>query len=73
MNKEYWGYCFGEENLVDIGLCGVFGLKFGDDKLWWCGLQWLLQGEEKWLVIVEDICMFESEEELKKMINVMVV
>lgn len=41
--------------------------------MWWCGPQWLTQGEEKWPATVEDICTPESEEELKKTTNVMVV
>ena len=72
-NKEHWGHCPGEENPADIGLRGALGSKLRDDKLWWCGPQWLTQGEEKWPATVEDIRTPESEEELKKTTNVMVV
>ena len=69
----HWGHCPGEENPADIGSRGALGSKLRDDKLWWCGPQWLTQGEEKWPATVEDIRTPESEEELKKMTNVMVV
>ena len=72
-NKEHWGHCPGEENPADIGSRGALGSKLRDDKLWWCGPQWLTQGEEKWPATVEDIRTPESEEELKKTTNVMVV
>ena len=72
-NKEHWGHCPGKENPADIGLRGALGSKLRDDKMWWCGPQWLTQGEEKWPATVEDICTPESEEELKKTTNVMVV
>ena len=72
-NKEHWGHCPGEENPADIGLRGALGSKLRDDKMWWCGPQWLTQGEEKWPATVEDICTPESKEELKKTTNVMVV
>ena len=72
-NKEHWGHCPGEENPADISLRGALGSKLRDDKLWWCGPQWLTQGEEKWPATVEDIRTPESEEELKKTTNVMVV
>ena len=54
-------------------LRGALGSKLRDDKMWWCGRQWLTQGEEKWPATVEDICTPESKEELKKTTNVMVV
>ena len=72
-NKEHWGHCPGEENPADIGSRGALGSKLRDDKMWWCGPQWLTQGEDKWPATVEDICTHESEEELKKTTNVMVV
>lgn len=72
-NKEHWGHCPGEENPADIGSRGALRSKLRDDKMWWCGPQWLTQGEEKWPATVEDICTPESEEELKKTTNVMVV
>ena len=72
MNKEHWGHYPGKENPVDIGSHGALGSKLRDDKVWWCGLQWLSQGEEKWPATVEDIHTPKSEEELKKTTNVMV-
>ena len=62
----HWGHCPGEENPADIGSRGALGSKLRDDKLWWCGPQWLTQGEEKWPATVEDIRTPESEEELKR-------
>lgn len=31
--KDEWRYCFGEDNLVDIGLRGVMSLKLKDNEL----------------------------------------
>lgn len=71
-NKEHWGHCPGEENPADIGSRGALGSKLKDDKLWWCGPQWLTQGEDKWPPILEDIHTPESQEEVKKTANVMI-
>ena len=72
-NKEHWGHCPDEENQADISSRGALGLKLGDDKLWLHGLQSSLEGEEKWPETVKDIRTPESEEELKKTTNVMVL
>lgn len=46
-NKKDWGHCPGEENPVDIGSRGTLGSKLKEEKLWWCGPEWLTQKEDK--------------------------
>lgn len=66
-NKKDWGHCPGEENQTDIGSRGTLGSKLKEEKLWWCGLEWLTQREDKWPSMTKDMDTPESQEqEVKK-------
>ena len=73
-NEKDWGHCPGEENPADISSRGTLGSKLTEEKLWWCGPEWLTQKEDKWLPMTKDMDTPDSqEEEVKKTANVMVV
>ena len=72
-HKEHWGYCPSEENPADIGSRGILGSKLKEEKLWWCGPNWLTEKEDRWPLVIEDVDTPESQEEAKKTANVMVV
>ena len=73
-NEKDWGHCPGEENPADISSRGTLGSKLKEEKLWWCGPEWLTQKEDKWLPMTKDMDTPDSqEEEVKKTANVMVV
>ena len=67
-HKKDWGHCPGEENPADIGSRGMLG-----SRLWWCGPKWLTQTEDEWPSTIEGIDRPESQAELKKTANAMVV
>ena len=75
-HKNDWAYCPGEENPADIGSRGMLGSRLRDEKLWWCGPEWLTRKEDEWpqtIDMIEDMATPESQEELKKTANAMVV
>ncbi|XP_078366089.1 uncharacterized protein LOC144650313 [Oculina patagonica] len=72
-HKKDWGHCPGEENPADIGSRGALGSRLKNEKLWWCGPKWLTQTEDEWPSTIEDMDTPESQEELKKTANAMVV
>ena len=72
-HKKDWGHCPGEENPADIRSRGTLGTRLKNEKLWWCGLKWLTQTEDEWPSTIEDMDTPESQEELKKTANAMVV
>ena len=64
--KNDWAYCPGEENPADVGSRGMLGSRLRDEKLWWCGPEWLTRKEDEWPQTIEDMATPESQEKLKK-------
>jgi len=72
-HKKDWGHCPGGENPADIGSRGMLGSRLKNEKLWWCRPKWLTQMEDEWPSTIEDMDTPESQEELKKTANAMVL
>ena len=63
-HKNDWAYCPGEENPADIGSRGMLGSRLRDEKLWWCGPEWLTRKEDEWpqtIDMIEDMATPESK------------